>query len=130
VAGVGTTVWATVLGIPYPLLLGLLVALLDLVPIVGSTIGGVIVALVGLTQGLPVAVATAVFYTAYRFVEDHLLNPQVMRRTVHVSAGLSIIATLVGAALLGVLGALVAIPIAATIQVVLEQVTFPSLDRE
>jgi len=129
IVGVGTAAWAGVLGIPYPFLLGLLVALLDLVPIVGSTVGGVVVALVGLTQGLPVAIATAVFYIAYRFLEDHILNPQVMRRTVHVSAGLSIIATLVGAALLGILGALVAIPVAATIQVVLEQATFPSLER-
>jgi len=129
VAGIGTTVWATVLGIPYPFLLGLAVALLDLIPIVGSTVGGLIVALVALTQGVPVAIATAVFYLAYRFLEDHLLNPQVMRRTVRISAGLSIVATLVGGALLGLLGALVAIPVAATIQVILEQVTFPSLDR-
>jgi predicted PurR-regulated permease PerM len=129
VAGIGTTVWASVLGIPYPFLLGLAVALLDLIPIVGSTVGGVIVALVGLTQGVPVALATAVFYFAYRFLEDHLLNPQVMRRTVRISAGLSIVATLIGGALLGLLGALVAIPVAATIQVILEQVTFPSLDR-
>jgi predicted PurR-regulated permease PerM len=129
VAGAGTTVWATALGIPYPFLLGMAVALFDLIPIVGSTVGGIIVSLVGLTQGVPIAIATAVFYLVYRFLEDHLLNPQVMRRTVRISAGLSIVATLVGGALLGLLGALVAIPVAATIQVVLEQVTFPSLDR-
>jgi len=129
VAGAGTTAWATALGIPYPFLLGLAVALFDLIPIVGSTVGGIVVSLVGLTQGVPVALATAAFYLAYRFLEDHLLNPFVMRRTVRISAGLSIVATLVGATLLGLLGALVAIPVAATIQVILEQVTFPSLDR-
>ncbi|HVM68136.1 MAG TPA: AI-2E family transporter [Acidimicrobiales bacterium] len=130
VAGAGTAVWCLALGIPYPVLLGLLVAILDLVPVIGSTIGGVVVALVGLTQGLGVGIATAGFYVAYRFLEDHLLNPWVMRRTVHVSAGLSIVASLMGAALLGVVGALIAIPVAATVQLVLDEVTFPSLDRQ
>jgi predicted PurR-regulated permease PerM len=129
VAGVGTATWAAIFGLPYPILLGGLVALLDLIPVVGSTVGGAVVALVGLTQGLPIAIATAAFYIVYRFVEDHLLNPLVMRRTVHISAGVSIVATLVGAALLGILGALVAIPVAATIQLVLEKVTFPSLEQ-
>lgn len=129
VAAAGTVVWALIFGLPYPLLLGLLVALLDLIPVVGSTVGGVVVALVALSQGVTIAIATAVFYLVYRFLEDHLLNPLVFRRTVHVSAGLSIVATLVGGALLGLLGALVAVPIAATLQVILEQVTFPSLEQ-
>src|SRR5579871_2187395 len=129
VAGVGTAVWCLALGVPYPVLLGLLVAFLDLVPVVGSTVGGIIVALVALSQGLAAAIATAGFYIAYRFLEDHLLNPFVMRRTVRVSAGVSIVSTLLGAALLGIVGALIAIPIAATIQLVLEEVAFPSLER-
>jgi predicted PurR-regulated permease PerM len=129
VAGIGTALWAAIFGLPYPFLLGLLVALLDLIPVVGSTIGGAIVALVALDKGVTILIATAAFYIVYRFIEDHLLNPLVFRRTVQVSAGLSIVATLIGGALLGILGALVAIPIAATIQVVLEKVTFPSLDR-
>ena len=129
VAGAGTAAWAAIFHIPYPFLLGGLVALLDLIPVIGSTVGGAVVALVALTQGLPIAIATAAFYIVYRFLEDHLLNPVVMRRTVHISAGVSIVATLVGAALLGILGALVAIPVTATIQLVLEKVTFPSLEK-
>ena len=76
VAGFGTFLWATLLGIPYPILLGLMVAFFDLIPVVGSTIAGVIVSLVALVVSLPVAISTAAFYIAYRFVEDYLLVPR------------------------------------------------------
>ncbi len=66
IAGLGTFVWMIAFGIPYPVLLGLLVAILDLIPVIGSTIGGVIVTLVALTVSLPTAVATLAFYIAYR----------------------------------------------------------------
>jgi predicted PurR-regulated permease PerM len=125
VSGVGTYVWLTAFGVPYALLLSLLVALLDLIPMVGSTIAGVVVTLVALTKGLPIAIATGIFYIVYRFVEDYLLNPRVMRHTVKVSPGLTIIATLIGGSLLGLVGALVAIPIAATIHLLIEEVAVP-----
>lgn len=130
VAGVGTTLWIAAFGGPYPILLGLLVALLDLIPVVGSTIGGVIVSLVMLTVSLPVAIATAAFYIGYRLFEDYLLTPRVMRHTVKISPGVTIIATLVGGVLLGFIGALIAIPVAAAIHLLLEEVTFPSIDRK
>ena len=122
VAGIGTYVWLSVFGVPYALLLALLVALFDLIPMVGSTIAGVVVTLVAFTKGCPLAIATGVFYIVYRFVEDYLLNPRVMKHTVKVSPGLTIIATLVGGTLLGLIGALVAIPVAATFQLLLEEV--------
>ena len=84
-----------------------------------------IVSLVALTKGLPVGIATAAFYITYRFLEDYLLNPRVMKHTVKVSPGLTIIATLIGGSLLGIIGALIAIPIAATIHLLLEEVAFP-----
>jgi predicted PurR-regulated permease PerM len=125
VAGIGTYVWLTVFGVPYALLLALFVALFDLIPMVGSTIAGVVVSAVALTKGLPVAIATAAFYIIYRFLEDYLLNPRVMKHTVRISPGLTIIATLIGGSLLGLIGALVAIPVAATIHLLLEEVAFP-----
>jgi predicted PurR-regulated permease PerM len=129
VAGLGTWVWLIIFGVPYPLLLALLVAILDLIPMVGSTIAGIIVAAVALTVSVPVAVATLAFYIAYRFFEDYLLTPRVMRHTVRISPGLTIIATLIGGVLLGLIGALIAIPVAAGIHLILEEVTFPSLER-
>ncbi|MDQ6812088.1 MAG: AI-2E family transporter [Actinomycetota bacterium] len=128
IAGLGTCVWALILGIPYALLLGLLVAFLDLVPIVGSTIGGILVALVGLTVSLSVAIATAAFYVVYRFLEDYLLTPRIMARTVAVPGLVTVVATVLGGALLGIVGALVAIPVAAAIKLLHEEITAPRLD--
>ncbi|MGH9105701.1 MAG: AI-2E family transporter [Acidimicrobiales bacterium] len=129
VAGLGTFVWATAFGLPYPILLSLMVALFDLVPVVGSTIAGVIVSLVGLAVSLPVAIATAVFYIAYRLVEDYLLVPRVMRQAVNVSPVITVLAVVIGGAVLGIIGALVAIPVAAGIKLVLEQSLFPRMDN-
>jgi predicted PurR-regulated permease PerM len=125
VAGVGTFVWLAAFGVPYPLLLAIFVALFDLIPMVGSTVAGLVVTLVALSKGIPIGVATGIFYVVYRFAEDYLLNPRVMKHTVKVSPGLTIIATLIGGTLLGLIGALVAIPAAATIQLLLEEVAFP-----
>ena len=129
IAGLGTLAWALALGIPYATFLGLLVALLDLIPIVGSTIGGIIVSLVALTVSFPLAVATAVFYTVYRFLEDYLLTPRVMAHTVSVPALVTVLATVLGGALLGIIGALVAIPVAAAIKLLFDEVAAPSLDE-
>ena len=129
VAGLGTYVWMLAFGIPYPALLALLVALLDLIPVIGSTIGGVIVSLVALTISLPVAGLTLAFYVAYRLGEDYLLVPRIMGRTVQVPAAVTVIAVLIGGTLLGLVGALVAIPAAAAIRLLLQEVTFRRMDR-
>jgi predicted PurR-regulated permease PerM len=129
IAGLGTFLWMVSFGIPYPVLLGLFVALLDLIPVVGSTIGGAIVTLIALTISLPVALATLGFYVAYRLAEDYFLVPRIMGRAVQVPAVVSVVAVLVGAALLGIIGALVAIPTAAALRLWLDEVAFRRLDR-
>ena len=118
-----------IFGIPYPALLGLLVAILDLIPVIGSTVGGFIVTLVALTVSLPVAIATLAFYVVYRLAEDYLIVPRIMGRTVQVPAVVSLVAVLLGGVLLGIVGALVAIPVAAGIRVILNEVTFPRMDK-
>ncbi len=128
IAAVLTAVWALAFGIPYALLQGLLVGLLDLIPIIGSTVGGVIVSLVALTVSLPVALATGGFYVFYRFLEDYLLTPRIMRRTVAVPGLVTVIATLLGGALLGIVGALVAIPVAAAVKLLHDEITLPRLE--
>jgi predicted PurR-regulated permease PerM len=129
IAGVGTSIWMIIFGIPYPVLLGLLVAILDLIPVIGSTIGGFIVTLIALTVSLPVAVATLIFYVVYRLAEDYLIVPRIMGRTVEVPAVVSLVSVLLGGVLLGIVGALVAIPVAAAIRLILKEVTFPRMDR-
>ena len=128
IAAGGTFAWLEIVGVPYAFLLAMFVALLDLIPVVGSTIAGLIVSLVALTVSLPVASTTAAFYTAYRLAEDYLLVPKIMSRQVEVPAMVAVVAVLIGGSLLGIIGALIAIPLAATIRLLLEEVTFPRLD--
>jgi predicted PurR-regulated permease PerM len=129
IAGLGTFVFLEIVGVPYPLALGLFVAVLDLVPVIGSTIGGAAVTLVALTVSVPVAVATLIYYVAYRLAEDYLLVPRVMRRTVNVPPVVTIVALLIGGSLLGIVGALLAIPAAATVQLILNELVWPRLER-
>lgn len=128
IAGIGTYIWLVIFGVPYPILLSLLVAFLDLIPVIGSTIGGAIVTLVALTVSLPVAIATLGFYIAYRLAEDYLVVPRVMGKTVQVPGAVSVVAVLVGGALMGIIGALVAIPAAAALRLFLQEVVFRRLD--
>jgi predicted PurR-regulated permease PerM len=129
IAGVGTYVWLLAWGVPYPLLLGIFVAFLDLIPVIGSTVGGAIVSLIALTVSLPVALATLGFYVAYRLAEDYLIVPRIMGRTVELPAIVSLVAVLVGGVLLGIVGALVAIPVAAAIRLLLQEIAFRKLDK-
>ncbi len=82
IAGLGTYFWLLAFGVPYPLLLAMFVAFLDLIPVIGSTVGGIMVSLVALTVSLPVALATLAFYIVYRLAEDYLIVPRIMGRTV------------------------------------------------
>ncbi|CAM3502690.1 AI-2E family transporter [Mycobacterium frederiksbergense] len=127
-AGAATLIWLTAFDVPYPLLLAILVAILDLLPVVGSTIAGIVVGAVALTVSIPVCLATIVFYIAFQMVEDYLLVPRIIGRAVHVPALTTIVAVLIGATLLGVVGALVAIPIAAALQLIVQEVLYPRLD--
>jgi predicted PurR-regulated permease PerM len=128
IAGAGTYVWMLALGIPYPLLFAIFVALLDLIPVIGSTVGGIVVTLVALTVSLGVAIGTLAFYIGYRLAEDYLIVPRVMGQTVEVPAVVTLVATLIGGTLLGIIGALVAIPFAAAIHLLLKEITFRRLD--
>ncbi|GAB7071485.1 AI-2E family transporter [Mycolicibacterium hodleri] len=128
IAAAGTFVWLMAFGVPYPLLLGIFVGLFDLIPVVGSTIAGVVVAAVALTVSLPVCIATVTFFIVFRLLEDYLLVPRIIGRAVKVPALTTVLAVLVGGALLGIVGALVAIPIAAALQLITVEVLYPRLD--
>lgn len=128
IGGTATYVWAFAWGIPYPAALGVVVALFGLVPVVGSSIGGVIVTLVALSVGTKVAIVTLLYYVAARLAEDYLVAPRVNRRTVDVHPLVTILAVLAGAALLGVVGALVAIPVAVAIRLIVTEVVLPRID--
>ncbi|MBB5159315.1 AI-2E family transporter [Saccharopolyspora phatthalungensis] len=129
IAGTTSFIWLVIFGVPFPLLLAVLVALLDLVPVAGTILAGVIVTLVSLTVSVPVALATVAFLVVYRIVEDYLLVPKIIGRAVQVPAAATVVAVLLGAALLGIIGALIAIPVAAVIRLLLRELVQPRLDR-
>ena len=119
-AGLSTFVTLELLEVPFAAPLAVLMAFLDLIPLIGATIAGVVIALVTLFHDFPTAtIVWLIVLVAYQQVENNVLQPVVYRRTVDVSPLITIIAVLVGATLLGVLGALLAIPIAAALQIVL-----------
>jgi predicted PurR-regulated permease PerM len=128
IAGVATFVWLEVFGVPYPAALGVLVAVMDMIPLVGSTIGGIIVSLVALVVSWPVALATAAFYVVFRVAEDYLITPRAMKYAVAVHPLVTILGVIAGGALFGIVGALLAIPVAVAIGLVLDDAVFPGID--
>jgi predicted PurR-regulated permease PerM len=129
IAGFLTFTFLVISGVPYPLLLSIFVAILDLVPVIGSTLAGAVVCLVALSVSLPVCLATVGYFLAYRLVEDYLLVPRIIGRVVKVPALVTVVAVLLGGALLGIVGALVAIPAAAALLLLAREVLFPRLDH-
>ncbi|MBA2462929.1 MAG: AI-2E family transporter [Actinobacteria bacterium] len=119
IAGTVSTLVLLLLGVPYAVALGLLVALLDLIPLAGATIAAVIVTTVGFIDSTTAGVVLLVFFVLYQQLENHVLQPVVYGRTVQLSPLAVLIAVLIGAELAGVIGALAAIPVAGTIQVIL-----------
>jgi predicted PurR-regulated permease PerM len=120
IAGATTSLVLFAVGVPYALALGLVVAILDLIPLAGATLAGiVIVSVAGLASGLTAAIVVGVFFVVYQQLENHLLQPLVYGHTVQLSPLAVLIAVLVGAEVAGVLGALAAIPVAGTLQILL-----------
>jgi predicted PurR-regulated permease PerM len=119
IAGISSTIVMVALGVPYAVALGLLVAILDLIPLAGATIAAVVVSAVGFIHSIVAGVVLIVFFILYQQLENHVLQPLVYSRTVRLSPLIVLVSVLIGAELAGVLGALAAIPVAGTIQVLL-----------
>jgi predicted PurR-regulated permease PerM len=129
IATVAQYVTLRVLGVPFALALAVLVGVFDLVPLVGSTLAGVVVTLVALaTVSTTAAVVNAVFSVVYRLAEDYVLSPRILARTVDVKPAVVIIAVMLGGGLLGIEGALIAVPVAAALQLLVTEVVYPRAD--
>lgn len=118
IAGSAAGIVLLIMGVPYAVALGLVVAIFDLIPLAGATIADIIVVTVAFLHSVPAGVVAAVFIIVYQQVENHFLQPVVYGRTVRLSPLVVLIAVLVGAELSGVVGALAAIPVAGAVQVV------------
>jgi predicted PurR-regulated permease PerM len=118
IAGGLTAIVLAILHVPYAIALGLIVAILDLIPLAGATIAAIIVGAVAFLHSVPAGIIVVVFFIVYQQVENHVLQPVVYGRTVQLSPLVVLISVLIGAELAGVLGALAAIPVAGTLQVI------------
>jgi predicted PurR-regulated permease PerM len=127
-AGTATFLYAVIVGLPYPLVMAVVVAAFDLIPQVGATIGATVVVLVALTVSLPLALGTIAFFLCYQGLENWVIYPRMMGRAVKVSNLAAIVSALVGGALFGVTGVLIAVPAYASIQLIVREVVFPRRD--
>ena len=125
-AGVSSLVFLLIVGLgAYALALAAIVFLLDVIPMIGATIGAVIVTAIGFATEIRIGIACVIFFLVYQQVENYLIYPRVMARSVDIPGSLIVVAALVGTALLGVVGALLAIPTAAALQLITKQVLLP-----
>ncbi len=124
-AGLIAGIFAWIVGLPYPWAIALGAAVLDFIPVVGPMIVGVSMTLIGFTQGVAIGIIAGVFYLAQHMFETYWLYPRVMKRTVDISTGAVVVAIIVGAALLGVTGAILAVPVAAGVLLITREVILP-----
>jgi predicted PurR-regulated permease PerM len=115
----------TVTGVPFALVISFIAFILALIPLVGSVTSAIIASLVALSVSPTTAIIVAVTYIIYMQIEAYIITPKIMSRAVEVPGAVVVVAALAGGALLGVLGALVAIPIAASIILIIRQVLVP-----
>lgn len=128
-AGFVAGVFAAIVGLPYPWAIALGAAVLDFVPVIGPITVGVSMTLLGFTQSLTIGIVAAAFYLTQHLFEAYWLYPRVMRRQVDISTGAVVVALLVGGALLGVTGAVLAVPVAAAVQLMVREVVMPMQER-
>jgi predicted PurR-regulated permease PerM len=126
--GIASFIFLSIIRAPFPAVLAFIAFLFSLVPLVGTLTGSIIIVLVCLIPGLGsplTALVAAIYYLVYMQVEAYVLSPRIMNRAVKVPGALVVIAALAGGSLLGILGALIAIPVAAAILLIIKQVVIP-----
>ena len=121
IAGIGAFIAMTIVDVPFALTLAVIVAILDLIPLVGATIAMIICVLVALTGGWLPAVVLLIYFLVYQQVENNVIQPWVYSKTVALSPLVVLLATLCGAAIAGIIGVLLAIPAAATVYIGIAQ---------
>jgi predicted PurR-regulated permease PerM len=125
VAGVS----AYIFGLPFPIVLAVITGFLDLIPQVGATIAAVILVLVALTVSTPAAIAMAIIQLIYQQLENYVVYPIVYRRAVELTAFTTIVSVLIAGSLLGVVGAILAVPFAVVIKIVMREAGRPRRER-
>lgn len=129
IAGIVISIASAILGLPSPIALGMLVFICGLIPLIGHFIGSAVVTIVGLTQSVVSGIAIFAIYLIYQQIENYLIMPRIMQRTLSIPGLVTIVSALIGASLLGLVGGILAVPIAASIILILEEVVYPKADQ-
>lgn len=128
-AGILSLIFFFIVGLPYPIALALWVTIAALIPLVGATLGAIPAVIVAFFVSTTVGIATLVFYIAYQQIENYVIAPRIMNKAVDVSPAAVLLAALIGGSLLGFVGALMAIPAAASLKLIIQEVIKPKLEK-
>ena len=128
-ASLFVTALSLILGLPSPITIGILIFICGLVPLIGHFLGCTVVTLIAATQSVTIGIIAFVAYVLYVQVENYVVTPKIMKRTLAVPGAVTIISALIGTSLLGLVGGLLAVPVAASIILILEEVVFPRAEQ-
>jgi predicted PurR-regulated permease PerM len=118
-------VFLTIIGVPFALLLGLVAFAISIVPLIGPLSAALIVLTVTVVSGSDMTLAVIIYYLIYLQLEAYFISPRVMKKAVSIPAALVVIAALMGGTLMGILGAIIAIPVAASVLLIVREVWMP-----
>jgi predicted PurR-regulated permease PerM len=119
------TILAAILGMPSPIAIGILIFICGLIPLVGHFLGCAIFTIIAATESVTIGGIAFIAYVLYVQVENYAITPKIMKRTLALPGAVTIISALIGTSLLGLVGGLLAVPVAASIILILEEVVFP-----
>ena len=128
-AGIFVVLLSTVLSMPSPIAIGMIVFVVALIPLIGHFIGAGVVTLIALTQSPLIGVVAFVTYVLYVQIENYIVTPKIMKRTLSVPGSVTIVSALIGSSLLGLVGGLLAVPVAASIILILDEVVIPRANK-
>ena len=128
-ASVFVTILSLILGLPSPISIGIIVFVCALIPLIGHFLGSGIVTLIAATQSVVIGVVAFVAYVVYVQIENYIVTPRIMKRSLNLPGAVTIIAALIGTSLLGLVGGLLAVPVAASIILIMEEVVFPRAEQ-
>ncbi|MEY4971062.1 MAG: hypothetical protein RLZZ277_1293, partial [Actinomycetota bacterium] len=128
-ASIFVTILSLILGLPSPIAIGIIVFICGLVPLIGHFLGCGIVTLIAATQSVAIGIIAFVSYVVYVQIENYVVTPKIMKRTLALPGAVTIIAALIGTSLLGLVGGLLAVPVAASVILILEEVVFPRAEQ-
>ena len=128
IAGIFTLILGLAIDLPYKTALALLVVICGLIPLIGHFIGITILTMVALTKSPTTAIIAFIAYVIYQQIENYLIMPRIMAKSLSIPGLVTIIAVMIGSSLLGLVGGILAVPLAAAVLLILEEVVYPRTD--